>query len=441
MKRIVAALALALIASCGDGPNTDDKAPDKSAPPEAAISVIGVDDLAERFVKLGLALGQHDANYVDAYSGPPEWAEAAKTEKKPLDALEQEALDILEALGVLARDGVDAREAGLKSLATAALTRIRLAKGERFTFDEEAALIYGMAPPVQDPAAFDQALADIDALLPGDGPLTERVNAFRNRFNIPAEKLQAVFDAAIAECRQRTLAHYELPEGEKFSLRFVKDKPWSGYNWYQGGYESVIEINTDLPINIDRAVDLGCHEGYPGHHVWNLFVDRDLRRRNGWIEFSILPLFSPQALIGEGSANYGVELAFADREKLDFEREVLFPLAGLDPAGAAKLQALNALKRKLSHAANYIARDYLDGRIDRAAAIALMEKYELATPERARQRLDFIDAYRAYVINYNFGRDLVAAHIERETAKGAEPWTAFEQILSSPDAAGALGAR
>ncbi len=29
--------------------------------------------VAESYVKLVLALGQHDAAYVDAYYGPPEW--------------------------------------------------------------------------------------------------------------------------------------------------------------------------------------------------------------------------------------------------------------------------------------------------------------------------------------------------------------------------------
>ncbi len=342
---------------------------------------------------------------------------------------------------MLERDGVDPREAGLKNLTTAALTRIRMAKGDRYSFNEEARLLYGATPPAYSLAEFDAALGDIDAMLPGDGTLTERFSAFRKKVAIPADRLQAVFDAAIAECKKRTLAHYDLPEGEKFTLRFVTDKPWSGYNWYQGGFESVIEINTDLPIHIDRAVDLGCHEGYPGHHVWNLTVDRDLRRGKGWVEYAILPLFSPQSLIGEGSANYGIDLAFPDAEKLAFEREVLFPLAGLDPEDAARNDELNRLRRKLSHVRNHIAREYLEGRVDRDAAIAMIEKYELETPEAAKKRVDFIDQYRAYVINYNLGRDLVAAYIDEKAANGEDRWAAFQGLLKSPDAVGSLAAR
>jgi hypothetical protein len=107
-----------------------------------------------------------------------------------------------------------------------------------------------------------------------------------------------------------------LPQTEKFDLAFVTGKSWSGYNYYQGNYHSRIEVNTDLPIRISRAVDLGCHEGYPGHHVLNSLLEKNLSRGRGWVEFSVYPLYSPQSLLAEGSANYGIELAFPGREKL-----------------------------------------------------------------------------------------------------------------------------
>lgn len=434
MKRIVAAAAALLAASCGGASDRTADAGENAA----EISVVGIDDPAEKFVKLALALGEHDPAYVDAYHGPSEWADEAKAANRDLQALGADADEILEAIEILRHDGVTPREAALERLTTAARTRIRMASGEKFAFNEEAELLYGVSPPEYSMAEFDAVLAEIEALFPGEGALSERVDAFKNSLAIPAEKRSAVLDAAIAECRRRTTAHYDLPENERFTLSFVTDKPWSGYNWYQGEFHSLIEINTDLPISIDRAVDLGCHEGYPGHHVWNVIVDRDLRQANGWIEFSVLPLFSPQALLGEGSANYGVDLAFPGEEKTAFERDMLFPLAGLDPAKAEKLAALNKAQRKLSHAGNHIAREYLDGRIDGETAIGELMKYQLNSRERAEQRLKFIETYRSYVINYNLGQDLVAAYIERQKAAGADPWIAFEALLRNPDALSAL---
>ncbi len=152
-------------------------------------------------------------------------------------------------------------------------------------------------------------------LLPGGGPLIERYEEFRQDFIIPRERLDAVFRAAIAACRERTLRYVELPADESFDIEYVTDKPWSGYNWYQGGFHSLIQVNTDLPIFIDRAVDLACHEGYPGHHVYNTLLEKHLTRDRGWVEFFVYPLFSPQSLIAEGTANYGIQIAFPGRER------------------------------------------------------------------------------------------------------------------------------
>ena len=148
---------------------------------------------------------------------------------------------------------------------------------------------------------------------------------------IPPAKLETVFRAAIAECRARTVAHIALPDSEQFRLQFVTNQVWSGYNWYQGKFQSLIQVNTDLPIFIDRAVDLACHEGYPGHHVYNLLLEQHMVQERGWREFSVYPLFSPQSLIAEGTANFGIDVAFPGEERVRFESEKLFPLAGLDP--------------------------------------------------------------------------------------------------------------
>ena len=102
-------------------------------------------------------------------------------------------------------------------------------------------------------------------------------------------------------------------------MAFVTGKSWSGYNYYQGKATSRLEINTDLPIRISRAVDLGCHEGYPGHHVLNALLEQRLVEGKGWVEFSVYPLYSPQSLIAEGSANYGIDLAFPGRQYLQAE--------------------------------------------------------------------------------------------------------------------------
>jgi hypothetical protein len=236
-------------------------------------------------------------------------------------------------------------------------------------------------------------------------------------------------------CRSRTAKHIELPGGESFRVEYVTGKTWSGYNWYQGNAHSLIQVNTDLPVYIDRAIDLAAHEGYPGHHVYNALLERYLMRGRGWIEFSVYPLFSPQSLIAEGTANFGIEVAFPGETRMAFERDRLFPLAGLDAERVEEYYELLGLLQGLGYAGNEAARRYLDGEISRAQAEAWLVRYALMSPERAAQRVRFIDQYRSYVINYNLGQDLVREYIERRggTAEDSETrWREFTALISSP---------
>ncbi|MEZ5893634.1 MAG: hypothetical protein R3C58_10915 [Parvularculaceae bacterium] len=441
MIRLAAVIAAGvLFAACGgEPPNASGAAASEPAEGRSYVAAqeeaASLNAIGEEFVKLALGLGVHDPDFVDAYHGPEEWAEAAKEEQRSLDSLKSDAQGLLISLARANKSAPSVRGAMLEKLIRAALARIEMKQGEAMSFDEETQALYDVVAPAYVLAEFDETLAEIDALVPGEGTLADRVEAFRNSLAVPQDKLQAVFDAAIAECRARTVKHYNLPETERFSLEFVKDKPWSGYNWYQGAYASLIQVNTDFPIIIDRAVDLGCHEGYPGHHVWNVYLERDLLNGNGWIEYSVYPLFSPLSITAEGSANYGIELAFPGDEKIAFERDVLFPLAGLDPAKAETLDRMNALRRKLSHSGNHVAREYLDGRISRDEAVSLLVKYGLQSRERAEQRVRFIETYRGYILNYSVGRDLAAGFVERRAAAGEDPWEAFRTLLTTPLAA------
>ena len=395
-----------------------------------------LDPLAERYVRLVLALGRHDRDFVDAYYGPPEWRQAAVDRATPLQAIVDEALDLGQALDATAVDSdplVRSRRTYLLRQTAALVTRARILLGLRLSFDEESQALYDAVAPHRPAAFFSERLAELNAELPGSGSLADRLESFRSGFVIPAARLTAVFDEALRACRERTMQYLALPEGETLTVETVTGKSWSGYNWYQGWYRSLVQVNTDLPIFIDRAIDLAGHEGYPGHHVYNALLEKHLVRDRGWVEFSVYALFSPQSLIAEGSANYGIDVAFPAGERELYEQERLFPLAGLDPALAPRYYRVHELAATLSYAGNEAARQYLDGAIDGVAAAEWLMTYALMSPERARQRVSFIDQYRSYVINYNLGRDLVASSIERKAAGDRERrWAFFAELLSSP---------
>ena len=395
-----------------------------------------LDVAAEQYVKLVLALGQHGESEVDAYYGPEAWAQEARATRVTLEDIRKRAAEVskaVEAVPVPDDALVAMRRRFLLGQLTAVATRARMLSGERLTFDDESEALYGVRAPRHEEAEFEAVLAELERRVPGPGPLGERIEHFRQRFVIPADRRDAVYRAAIDEARRRTLPHVTLPSEERFSLEYVKDKPWGGYNWFKGQATSVIQVNTDLPDFIWRAVLLAAHEGYPGHHVYNTLLEQHLVRERGWVEFTVYPLFSPMSLIAEGSADHGVALAFPDAEA--FLRDTLFPLAGFDPRHAADYMRVEELLEKLSYTQIEAARALVDGQLSREATRDWLKRYALLSPERAELLMKNIEATRSYVINYSLGRDLVKEYVERQAGPEATPerrWRAFRDLLASP---------
>lgn len=394
--------------------------------------------LAEDYVRLALVIGQYDDAFVDAYFGPdslrPQGTPAVQF---PKDSLLYAVTSLSGRIAKVATTAHD-RQVAYRALwmldqLVAFSRRINVFAGTYGTFDEESIDLFGAAAPVYDEAHFTALLKSLDALLPGEGNVQSRFQTLANRFIIPKEKLDTVFKAAIDECRARTLKYYQLPEGENFELEFVNNKPWSGYNWYKGNYRSLIQINTDLNIFIDRAIDVGSHESYPGHHVYNMLLEQKLFGEKGFVEVSMYPLFSPQSLIAEGTANYGIDVAFPGDEKTVFAREVLLPLAGLDTSGIDLYFKALAIKGQLNYVRNEVGRGLLNSTMTEEEAQRWLQDYGLYNGETAAKSISFIKAYRSYVINYNYGLDLVRTYIESRGGTADNPekrWQLFGELLS-----------
>jgi len=395
-----------------------------------------LDKIAVDFVRLTLEAGEREPGYVDAYYGPSAMQDAAKLAPRPVSVLRKEADRLQLLLAKVPDKDLSAdqrrRKLFLKGQVKAAQTRLAMIAGDKFSFQDEAQGLFGVRPVLKPLKSYDPVLARIDKLVPGKGDLAARVDAFQNRYVIPTDRLEPVMKAGIAACKAKTEEHIKLPGNERFDLSFVTKKPWSGYNWYKGDAHSLIEINTDLPIYISRALDLGCHEGYPGHHVLNTLLEEKLTKGKGWVEFSVYPLFSPQSFIAEGSANFGIVLAFPGQAKTEFERDKLYPLAGLDPATAKAYGELQEAKAALSSSGNTIAAEYLGGRMTKEQAVLALMKYGLYSRGAAEKRVAFIETYRSYVINYNIGQDMVRDYVYRAGKSEDARWKAMERIVSEP---------
>ena len=167
---------------------------------------------------------------------------------------------------------------------------------------------------------------------------------------------------------------FGLPDGEDLRVSLVTDQPWSGYNWYDGGRRSRVDINTDLPVRARRA-----HRHVPPTRRTRATTSSTPGRRptsstrRGRLEASILLINTPECLISEGLADLGHRFASPDDEEADLLVE-LFERAGLavaaDPAAARdaaeRTVALAAARRDLSAVrGNAAILRHADGRVAR----------------------------------------------------------------------------
>ncbi len=398
-----------------------------------------LDEIAADYVRLGLRIGMYDADFVDAYYGPDSLKPGqAKLDSFPKYIFLSETNELLNRLSVFddadKNDSLAIRANWMSKQLTAFKRRIKIFSGERAPFDVESKDLFGVVAPSHPESYFQTLVAALDTLLPGTGNISDRFQNMANRFIIPKDKIDTVFKTAIAESRKRTLAFYKLPANENFTLEYVTGKSWSGYNWYKGNYTSNIQINTDVAIFIERAIDVASHESYPGHHVYNMLLEKNLYHDKGWQEISLYPLFSPQSLIAEGSANYGIDVAFPGNEKNDFAKNVLLPLAGLDTTGIHLYFKALTLKGKLNLVRNEVGRGLINNSMSETDGMRWLMEYGLSNRETALKSISFIKKYGSYVINYNYGLELVKNYIESKADNSKEPatrWKLFGDLLSN----------
>ena len=249
---------------------------------------------------------------------------------------------------------------------------------------------------------------EIARLLPGTGDAAARLDAFEQQVIVPAPRVPAVFERALAECRARTRALVTLPPDESVSVTYVVGESWSGFSAYRGHGRSEVSVNTGYPLTVDRVLQLACHEGYPGHHAINVL--RDTQARAGRPELAAVPLFTPDAFETEVIATHAAALVFSDVERTAFEREALFPLAGLDPALADTHVAVASLIDRLAPSIGSVLSEYLSGSLGFVEAHWRLQQEALMQHPRAT--LEFARTYRWFSLAYAgtpVARDGIAA--------------------------------
>ena len=363
---------------------------------------------AEEYLLLGLRLGKHVDGLVDSYYGPLDLKDVVD-EEPPVHAAE------------LAADGARLRgslpDGWLRDQVSACTTYALVLAGEEISYSDEVEGCYGVRPERTSESVFEAAHAELDELLPGDGSLAERREAWRQRHLCGGDSAIAALQDLLPVLRARTEELVDLPAGEEVALEPVTGEPWWAFNYYQGDLRSRVVLNTDVPTTGLDLIHLVAHEVYPGHHTEHALKEQLLARDRGAIEEAIQLVPTPQALLSEGIAETGLDIVLdeASREQAyAIVRSHGIELS--DPELAVRIQeAAKPLGTVGLNAALFI---HEDGMSEDAAA-EYVARWSLRPLEQARRSVDFATdpTWRAYSITYTAGEELCGAYVAGDPAR------------------------
>jgi hypothetical protein len=371
-----------------------------------------LDPFGREYARLSFAIERHVPGFVDAYLGPDD-VRATLDPASPPDpaALVPAARELLAKIPSL--DATEGRKGYLTKQVEAMLAIARGVAGEELPYREEVRLLFDIEPKAIPEGVYDAAISDLNSLLPGDGPIVERMVAWRQSYVIPPEIARRLVDIILPELRARTQEFVDLPEDESIEIRMVQDQPWSGYNWYLGNGRSRVDLNTDLPIYAYRLTDLLAHEGYPGHHTEHALKER-LFTEQGLGEHALQLINTPECVISEGIATLAEKMLFDPQELVRFRRERVYPAAGItgDPEREVAIGAATRILRSVPGNAALLLHE--EGQ-DQDDVVAYLQHYGLSTEAEARQRLRFIadPLWRAYIFTYHVGYDLISTWLDQ----------------------------
>ncbi len=361
-----------------------------------------------RYLELGLALGRHVDGLVDSYYGPAALSARVTAEPmRPPRQLAQQArrlLADLEAGSPLDDFGGDdpARRAWLRAQVRGLLTTCRRLAGDEVSYLDEVEQCYGVRPGAVPEEVIDSAHRRLQEVLPGDGPLPDRLIAWRESQAVAPGLLPSAISSLAEDFRERTAGLFGLPEGEHIDFQLVSDRPWSGFNTYLGGLCSRVDISTDLPVLSISLAHLVAHEAYPGHHTEHARKEAGLVRERRRLEETIFLVGTPQCLMAEGLADLGLEVIVGRRPEqvvaehlrplgIRYDAEVV---AGVSEAS----EALSGVR------ANAALRLHAEG-ADPDSVVDDLARWAILPRARAAKGVEFLmhPTWRAYIFCYTEG--------------------------------------
>ena len=386
-----------------------------------------MDQIARRYVVLGLRLERIVPGFVDSYVGPAELrAEAnAGPPSEPL-ALAAEAEALRDDVAALPGDDPASRrrrlwfDGQLRSMAVQA----RAAAGDEPPYVELVEALLGIRVVEYPQAELVAMRGRLDDALPGRGGLAERLAAFRERLHVPPDRNLHALQRSAARFAELTRRDFDLPDDEGIEWGEAHDQPWGAYAEFLGNGRTAIRINVDLPRDVTFIPFLASHEAYPGHHSEHIIKERTLIGA-GLGEATLRTLNTPESVLAEGQADLAREVVMSDRELFDELRRVGRDVGveGDWEVATAVASASLALEAAMCNASLMVHRD---GRSDDEVREFLRE-ITPQPPERIEHAIRILrnPATKAYEFTYVEGARLIRPWLERQGQT-----TGFARLLS-----------
>ncbi|MEV5833905.1 DUF885 domain-containing protein [Nocardia sp. NPDC052112] len=390
--------------------------------------------LVTEYLRLGLAFDRLEEGFVDAYTGDPALRREVENAPAPEPReLARRAVALRAELPVagLPPQRTEFLDAHLGALECSG----RKFAGDDIGFVDEVRAYFDVDIAPGDVEDYRDAHRQMDEVLPGDGPLAERVTAFRKADEIPPERLRVCVEAFSSALRERVRERYPLPDHEHVTYEVVGDKPWSGFNYYLGNYHSRVAINSDLKQHMAHLPGLVAHESYPGHHTEHCRKEAGLVA-NGQAEQTLFLVNTPQCLMAEGLADLALR-SIVGPGWGKWAQEIYADL-GLRFEGERAEQLSNASAQLLG-----VRQDAAlllhDQHRDVDEVVEFLQRWSLTTQERARQSLRFLSSplWRAYISTYVEGYRLLGGWLDR-AVDADDRADRFRRLLDEPLTPGAL---
>lgn len=391
-----------------------------------------IDSIARDYVVLALAMQKLEPDWIEAPEVPAEIRVEAERVKLDGGAIIDRAGALIERLDRVAvpEDSLGfERHEWLRASLVSLRMQLRAKQGGKWPVAQEVELRYGFKPDFKPLASYDPILDQLGKRLSGSGTVSERVQRLRESSIVPPDKIQTVQQAALNECRRRAAEHLRLPKGESVEIRW-KDQPFAGNNTYKGNGHSVADFSRNYKWELDQILWVTCHEIYPGHHTHFSTRSAVLLHDKHWPEFGLDQNYGPLIPGAEAVAEYGVGLAFPIADRIKFERDVLYPLAGLKMSNPDDWRAFWTARWDMLGASATVAQLYLDGKFDKNQAKQAFIKYRMMTPDGAAKLLPLVDADGSYIIASDVGWMTIDRRLRNRPR--AQQWQAFQRILEEP---------